>query len=54
MLEELLPAAINQALAKSKELHASAMRSMTSGLDMPGLNDMLDQITRGGPNMESK
>jgi hypothetical protein len=42
MIEDLLPAAVNQALAKAKQLQ---MQSMTEGLDMPGLNEALAQIT---------
>ena len=35
MLEDLLPAAVNQALAKAKELHAQAMQSAAAGLKNP-------------------
>ena len=38
MLEDLLPAAINQAQAKAKQMHREAMQSMTEGLNLPGLN----------------
>lgn len=48
LLEDLLPAAINQAVAKSKELHAQAMRSMTEGLNLPGLGEMLKELGAGG------
>ena len=47
LVEDLLPAAINQALAKAKELHADAMKSMAEGLDLPGLNAMLAQLSGG-------
>jgi len=49
MLEDLLPAAINQAQAKARDLHRTAMQSMTSGLNLPGLNEALDQLS-GGPS----
>lgn len=49
LIEDLLPAAINQALAKAKQLHADAMQSVAAGLDMPGLNDMLARLSGGGP-----
>ena len=39
MLEQLIPAAVNQANGKAKQLHAEAMQEMTSGLDVPGLNE---------------
>ena len=47
MVEDLLAAAVNQALAKSRELHAEAMRSAASGMDVPGLGDMLSQLSGG-------
>lgn len=48
MIEDLLPGAINQALEKSKQLHAEAMKSMASDLDVPGLSNMLAQLSGGG------
>ncbi len=48
MLEDLLPAAINQAQTKAKALHRDAMQSMTEGLNLPGLNEALAKIS-GGP-----
>ncbi|MBI3838117.1 MAG: YbaB/EbfC family nucleoid-associated protein [Planctomycetia bacterium] len=47
LVEDLLPGAVNQALAKAKELHAEAMKSMADGLDVPGLNAMLAQLSGG-------
>lgn len=44
MIEDLLPAAFNQAAEKAKQLHMEIMQSMTQDLDMPGLNDALSQI----------
>ena len=44
MIEDLLPAAFNQAHAKSKQLHAEAMKSLTEGLELPGLDDALAQF----------
>jgi DNA-binding YbaB/EbfC family protein len=41
MIEDLLPAAINQALAKSKELHMELAKSATEGLSLPGLEEAL-------------
>lgn len=49
LIEDLVPAAVNQALAKSKQLHAEAMKSMTEGLDVPGLGSMLAQLSGGEP-----
>jgi nucleoid-associated protein EbfC len=44
LLEDLLPAAINAAREKAKELHAEAMRQLTGGLAVPGLADALGQM----------
>jgi DNA-binding YbaB/EbfC family protein len=45
MIEDLVPAAVNQALEKAKQLHAEAVRSLTAGIELPGLEDALDQVT---------
>lgn len=47
LIEDLLPAAINEAVGKSKAMHAQAMKSMAEGLNVPGLDGMLSQITGG-------
>lgn len=49
MIEELLPAAFNQASAKAKQLHMEAMRGLTDGFDMPGLDEAMSQITGDPP-----
>ncbi len=49
LIEDLVPAAVNQALAKAKQLHAEAMKSMAVGLELPGLNEMLSQVTGEAP-----
>jgi nucleoid-associated protein EbfC len=48
MIEDLVPAAVNQAVAKSKEMHAEAMRSLTGGMNLPGLDDALSKMTGQG------
>ena len=50
MIEDLVPAAVNQAVRKSKELHAEALQELTSGMDLPGLDDALAKFTNGGIN----
>jgi DNA-binding YbaB/EbfC family protein len=45
MIEDLLPAATNQALKKAKELHADEVRSLTAGMQLPGLDEALSQMT---------
>lgn len=37
MLEDLVLAAVNEAMAKSQELAAESMRKVTGGLNIPGL-----------------
>lgn len=46
MLEELLPAAVNEATGKAKALHAEAMQGVTGGI--PGLEDTIAKFTGGG------
>ena len=41
LLEDLLPAAINAAHQKAKELHAEQMQSLAGGMNIPGLSDAL-------------
>jgi DNA-binding YbaB/EbfC family protein len=53
MVTDLLPAAINDALAKQKQLHVDAMASVTNDLPIPGgMEDMLKQFMGGGPDSE--
>ena len=47
MIEDLLPAAVNQALERARQLHAEAVKEMAGGLELPGLGEALDQITGG-------
>ena len=51
MIEDLLVSAFNQISQKAKELHMESMRDMTSGINMPGLDDALQQLT-GTPKEE--
>ena len=45
MIEDLVPAAVNQAIGKSKQLHADAMRAATGDLELPGLDEALEKFT---------
>ena len=47
LLEELIPAAVNQAHQKARELHAQAMQDMTSGFDLPGMDEAISKLTGG-------
>jgi len=49
MIEDLVPAAVNQANAKAKQLHADMMKSVTEGLDLPGLDGALAKLTGTDP-----
>ena len=44
MIEELVATAFNQAVSKGKQLHVEAMKSLTDGLDVPGLEAALGNI----------
>lgn len=48
MIEDLVPAAVNQAVRKAREAHAELMKSMTEGLNLPGLDveQMLAKLTQ--------
>lgn len=48
LIEDLVPAAVNQALTKAKELHAEAMQAMTGDMNLPGLDEALQKFTGGG------
>ncbi len=52
MIEDLIPAATNQAIAKSRQLHADAVKSMTSGMDIPGLGEALEGLQPGAGDMK--
>jgi DNA-binding YbaB/EbfC family protein len=47
MIEDLLPAAFNAAQQKARQLHADAMKSITGGLTLPGLEDAVSQLAGG-------
>lgn len=49
LMEGLIPAAVNAAIAKSKELHVEAMKGMTDGIDLPGLEEAFAQMTGNKP-----
>ena len=52
MIEDLLPAAVNQALEKGRQLHAEAMKGMTGDINLPGLSDALADLA-GGEDKQS-
>ncbi|MGI9517549.1 MAG: YbaB/EbfC family nucleoid-associated protein [Pirellulaceae bacterium] len=48
MIQDLLPAAINEASSKAKQMHVEAMKDVTGGLSLPGLDDMIERYTSHG------
>lgn len=52
MIEDLCAAATNQAIGKSRQLHAEAMQSLTADFNMPQLTDALSQVI-GNPDKDS-
>jgi nucleoid-associated protein EbfC len=50
MVEDLLQAATNQALEKSREAAGQAMAQLTQGIEsMPGFAEMMSKLGLGGP-----
>ncbi len=47
MIQDLLPAAINEATKKAKQMHVEAMKELTGGLSLPGLDSAIDQFVGG-------
>lgn len=45
MLEDLIPAAVNDAIAKAKQLHVEEMKSLTDGINIPGLDSAIERFT---------
>ena len=45
LIEDLVAAAVNQAIAKGKQLHTEAMKDLTGGLELPGLQEALAKVT---------
>jgi hypothetical protein len=46
MIESLLPAAVNQAVARAKDLHTQAVQSALGDMELPGLDEALSQLTQ--------
>ena len=49
MIEDLIPAAMNQVATKAKELHMEMVQSAAGELNLPGLDEALSKFTDGGP-----
>jgi nucleoid-associated protein EbfC len=47
LLEDLVMAAVNQAIGKGKEMHAESIRELTGGLPLPGgFREALEEFTK--------
>lgn len=44
LIEDLVVAAVNQALEKSRQLHAEALRGLTGGMALPGLDEAMSKL----------
>jgi DNA-binding YbaB/EbfC family protein len=49
LIEDLVVAAINQAVAKGKQLHTAALKEMTGSLELPGLDEALARLGGSSP-----
>jgi len=52
MIEDLIPAAVNQAVAKAKQLHLEAFKAAAADLNVPGLDETLAQM--GGDDLDAE
>ena len=48
LIEDLVPAAVNQAVAKAREQQSALMRELTGGLELPGLDEAMKSLTGDG------
>ncbi len=49
LLEQLVAGAVNQAVTKAKQIHAECVKSITGGIDLPGLDSAMGKFF-GGSN----
>jgi DNA-binding YbaB/EbfC family protein len=49
MIQDLLPAAINQALEKGRQAQMQAVQEITAGMDVPGISKVMDSMLGGAP-----
>jgi nucleoid-associated protein EbfC len=53
LVEDLVVAAMNQAVTKGKQMHAEAVKELTGGLQLPGLEEALAKLTGAEPPKEA-
>lgn len=44
LIEDLVVTAVNQAVAKTKQMHAENVQSLTGGLNLPGLDEAMEKF----------
>jgi nucleoid-associated protein EbfC len=50
MLEDLLVAAVNQALEKARQVASEEMSKLTGDMNIPGMQEVMSKFGVGGPN----
>jgi len=53
LLEDLIVTAFNQAVSKAKQMHAETVKSLTGGLEVPGLDQALSKFLGGNASESS-
>jgi DNA-binding YbaB/EbfC family protein len=48
LIEDLVVAAMNQAVAQGKQIHGELARSLTGGMGLPGLDEAIAKFTGSG------
>lgn len=49
LLEDMIVAAMNQAVEKGRQLHADAIKEATGNMNLPGLDEAISKLTGGQP-----
>lgn len=52
LLEDLVATAINQAIAKAKQLHQETMQSLTGGFGLPGIEQAMGDFLKHGDDSQ--
>lgn len=54
LVEDLVVGAVNQAVAQAKQLHAEAIKSVTGGISLPGLDDAVAKFLHSAEQIEKE
>lgn len=54
LIEDLVVTAVNQAIAKTKQMHAEAVQSLTGGMTLPGLDEAMEKFLGSPPDDEDE